>query len=86
MNAPVSTTEFKAGAIDIPAAAFAAKVRRDLLAECGEMLLVEAARLLTACRYDDDALIVEQFRRLDTVYRTAKLTASDIRDSIGGRK
>jgi hypothetical protein len=81
MNAPVSTTRF-----DVSASALAANVRRDLLAECGEMLLVETARLLTACRYDDDALIVEQFRRLDTVYRTAKVTASEIRDCSGGAK
>ena len=79
MTARPVSSEF---GIDIPALAFAARVRRDLLAECGEMLIAETAALLKAARLDDDELIVEQFRRVDTVYRTAKLTASEIRERL----
>jgi hypothetical protein len=62
--------------------ALASNARRDLLAECGEQLIAETAALLRSCRWDDDELIVEQFRCLDTVFRTAKITALEIRDTL----
>jgi hypothetical protein len=70
--------------VDIPALAFAARVRRDLLAESVEILIAEAAPLLGAIRLADDEATVAQFRRVDLAFRTAKACALEIRDTIGG--
>jgi hypothetical protein len=79
MNVINRTCEF---AVD-PTEIVNAQIRRDMLAETIEILIAEAVVVLTACRHADDEFVVEQFSRLDTVYRTAKLTAKEIRDSRG---
>ena len=68
--------------VDIPALAFAARVRRDLLAEAAEIMIAEGAGPLRAVRLDDDELIVERFRLVDIAYRTARLCAAEIRERL----
>jgi hypothetical protein len=79
MSAAPSHVEF-----DIPAAAFATRVRRDLIAQSAEIMIAEAAGLLGAVRLDDDQNIVIRFRRLDLAFRTAKACAVEIRDNLAG--
>lgn len=71
---------------NIPEAALLYRVQTDLLAEAVEILIAEAAPVLTAIRHDDEDAIVERFKRLDLAFRMAKACAIDIRDGIARRR
>lgn len=81
MNAQAPHAEF-----NVPEAALASRIRKDLLAEAIELLIAEAAQLRIEIRYDDDEAIVERFRRVDIPFRTAKQCALEIRDGTPERR